>query len=805
MRKSALVFAAVLAVAIVAAAPLADAQKVHYIGAGSSAMFQGFGVAAVNDLGNSIATGAAAAPYNYCASGSGNTCTVNHWSIAQGTDIAGVSDSRNASIPTEYGNLWVAWVNCTGSSCPAYTGTDGATEVWTYLSVDSTVGVRNFLGRNSSGQPSSLVLASSATSTAGANEISFLLFVSPWNTTEATETGLQGDVYTALNGAVLTAGMTDIRPEDALYATYRILGDCPAAGCGNSSPTPPSNPCPTADVGVPGVAAPLCATTTYSEPYFYSFSLGYGGLPGPGTQIKEAVMPGGGAAGTALTTPVGFALPGFKDPFSGSTVPSTISVYPVGETPVVILANRSNANGLGQLIGSFPKCAASGPWETVCTYNAAFTSDGSYYVRNVWDQSPYPAVAKTFPWTGPLTVGYCATNPTVAYCHITRRPLGNLYAGNLCEGRNTAFSWPEDPAFVGARTTVPNGTDFPINLVLREPLSGTYNTFEFDEIRRFGSTAGNQSQNSSSLYPKPPYISQESNIEQTESAKADTNPLALGCTAGFEDTDTEGKRYRAIGTGDEVKDVKSNADTIGYAFFSFGNVSSIATSASYGYLMIDGIDPLFADYENQAGNPGQPASPTVPTSWGELPACTPNGTPDCKRNAIWASGNYYPNLVNGTYPAWSEVRMICDTATANCLATSDPLGAEALVQNLQFDIHNNNPGGVPDLLPFSDAASGSLSFNPPYGDVAYIRDHFSYLQADDTQNYNNGPDSAYDSTNQQTTHQSLLNAYSSSLGLSTAVCSGKVGVNGPPSSECGGDAGGYVLPVGTANQGGKMQ
>ena len=800
MKKIGLVFAAALSVAIVAAAPHADAQQVHYIGAGSSAMFQGFGVAAVNDLGNAIATGTAAAPYNYCASGSGNTCTVNHWSVktSTGTNLAGLQDSRNASIPVEYGNIWVAWVNCSGPTCPSYTGANGATEVWTYLSVDSAVGVRNFLGRNSTGQPSSLVLASADTSTPGVNVISQHLFVAPWNGSEATEAGLQSDVYSALNGASQTAGMTDIRPEDALYATYRILGDCPAAGCGNPPPTPPSNPCPQSDVGVPGVAAPVCATTSFAHPYFYSFSLGYGGFPGPGSQILEAAVPGG-ATGSAKATPVGFALPGFKDPFTGSTVPSTINVYPVGETPIVLIANRSNAKGLGQIIGSFPKCSSGGPWTTVCTYNAAFTSDGSYYVRNVWDQSPYPPVANTFPWTGPLTVGYCATNPSSAYCHITRRPLGNLYAGNLCEGRNTAFSWPEDPAFVGARTTVPNGTDFPVNLIQREPLSGTYNTFEFDEVRRFGGTGGNQTKNGSSLYGKPPYISEEENAQI--SAGTNYNPLQSQCTAGYADTDIEGKRYRAVGTGDLVSDVKATADTIGYTFFSFGNVSSIASSPSYGYLMIDGIDPLFADYENNAGNPGQPASPSAPLTWGELPACTPGGTPDCTRSAIWAGGNYYPNLVNGTYPAWSEVRMMCDTATAHCLTTSDALGAEALVQNLQWDIHNQNFGGVPDLLPFSDAATGGLSFNPPYGDVGYIRDHFSYLAADDTQNYNNT--GVYSNSQQQTTRQALFTP--GGFGEPAVNCGGKVGVNGPPSSECGGDAGGFILPVGTANQGGKMQ
>lgn len=802
MKKFGVVFAAALAVVIVAGVPPANAQQVHYIGAGSSAMFQGFGVAAVNDLAAIVANGTAAAPFNYCASGSGNTCTVNHWSIKTSTapgSLAGLSDSRNASIPTEFGNIWVAWVNCSGSSCPSYTGANGATEIWTYLSVDSTVGVRNFLGRNSSGQPSSLVLAAATTSTDGVNVISQKLFVAPWNNSEATVT-LQPDVFNALNNQPITAGMTDIRPEDALYATYRILGDCPAAGCGNPPPTPPSNPCPQSDVGVPGVAAPVCATTSFAHPYFYSFSLGYGGFPGPGTQILEAALPGG-ATGSAKATPVGFALPGFKDPFSGTTVPTTITVFPVGETPILVIANRSNSKGLGQIIGSFPKCAPTGPWNTICTFNAAFTSDGSYYVRNVWDQSPYPPIANTFPWTGPLTVGFCNTNPTTAQCHVTRRPLGNMYAGNLCEGRNTAFSWPEDPAFVGARAVVPNGIDFPVNLILREPLSGTYNTFEMDEVRRFGGTGGNQTKNASNLFGKPPYISEESNVQI--SAGGNLNPLQNQCTAGFQDTDTEGKRFRAVGSGDLVSDVKATADTIGYTFFSFSNVSSISASQSYGYLMIDGIDPLFADYENNAGNPGQPAQPASPLTWGELPTCTPGGTPDCTKSAIWASGNSYPNVANGTYPAWSEVRMICDTAAAHCSVSSDAMGAEALVQNLQADIHFEHFGGVPDLLPFSDAASGALSFNPPYGDAGFIRDHFSYLAADDSQNFSNGPDAAYNSANQQTNRQALFTG--TNLGLPAVNCGGKVGVNAPPTAECGGDAGGFIVPVGTANQGGKIQ
>lgn len=803
MKRISLLFAAFLVAATVAGVPLANAQQVHYIGVGSSAMFQGFGVAAVNDLANAIATGTAASPYNYCASGSGDTCSVKHWS-EKGAPFASLIDSR-ASIPPEVGNIWVVWVDCTGAGCPAYTGGNGATEVWAYLSVDSTVGVRAFLGRDASGNPGSLLLDASANnSQVGVNAINQALFVSPWNGSEATQK-LDSDVFTSLNGAFVTAGMTDIRPEDALYATYRLLGNCPAAGCGNPADGPfNANPCPTSDTGVPGVAPPNCATSTFTEPYFYSFSLGYGNFPGPGTQILESTV-NGALGGTAKATPVGFALPGSADPFSGVTVPSTIGVFPVGEAPIILIANRKNANGLGQVIGSFPACGAPGTDTVVCTSGGAFTSDGSYYVRNMWDQHPFPPVAGTFPSTTAPSVGVCAGpnnvsgNPIFDFCHITRRPLGNMFAGNLCEGRNTSFSWPLDAALEGARTKVPNGIDFPVNLVLREPLSGTFNTFEFTEVRRFGGPSGNHT-TQGGVWGKPPFISQEENAQI--STATNTNPLQLKCTAGFNDTDAEGSRYRAIGTGDAVKAVQAapagNTDIIAYAFFSFGNVSSVGNSNSFGYLMIDGVDPLFADYQDTAGTIGQPAVLGSPLTWGRLPVCTPGGVPDCTASSIWNGGLSFPHLRDGTYPAWSELRMICNTAAVHCKtgAGGDPFGAQSLVDALQQDIHFDHLGGVPDLLPFDDAKNWTSS---GYGDVAYIRDHFSYQIADDEQNFNNGPDPNYQSSmGPQTTHQSLT--------IPNPNCAGGVvGVNGPPTSECGGDVGGFVYVVGTTNKGGQLQ
>jgi hypothetical protein len=146
--------------------------------------------------------------------------------------------------------------------------------------------------------------------------------------------------------------------------------------------------------------------------------------------------------------------------------------------------------------------------------------------------------------------------------------------------------------------------------------------------------------------------------------------------------------------------------------------------------------------------------------------------------------------------------MLCDQSDAHCDIsgpTSDPFGAVALIRSLQQDIHFNRLGGVPDLLPFDDGNAWTAT---GYGDVQYIRDHFNYIVADDSQEFNSGPNNLYNANpatggGPQTTHQSL--------GLVNPGCAGGTPVNGPPDNECGGDVGGFVLPAGTANQGGQLQ
>jgi hypothetical protein len=252
----------VLALAATAAfATVLSAQTLQVLTAGSSAQFGPFAVAAY-----ALATA--------------NNTTAYHYTVKSGTCTSGsttcyayLADSRSSSIVNEPGNLWVVW---------------SSNGIWAYLSVDSTVGVRAFQAtpRATLGLATQSSLPVSSTS-------NYLY----WNDS-STDTALTTTVYNALNGTAITAANTDIRPEDALFATNRALN---TLGYGSVSDT--------------------------RSGHTGQYLIGYG--------IKSAF-------GSGVANPVSFALSG-TDPFSGDTVPTSVTI-PIGAAPVVFLANAASGS-----------------------------------------------------------------------------------------------------------------------------------------------------------------------------------------------------------------------------------------------------------------------------------------------------------------------------------------------------------------------------------------------------------------------------------------------------------------------------
>ena len=285
----------------------------------------------------------------------------------------------------------------------------------------------------------------------------------------------------------------------------------------------------------------------------------------------------------------------------------------------------------------------------------------------------------------------------------------------------------------GCDGTTLGGTAGNIDAWLREPLSGTYNTTEYNIF----------------IYPDFSGTSQEGFLDPASSGG---NPLSQTCPAGG------GKRIRGIGTShviDKGTVVDTTNDSIAYAFFSYGNVKAASdtscTPGSCRYLTLNGVDGIFHKYVSTAGgtalDPGQPN-----TLVGQIPSAadTPltgcNHALPCREDQIWKGGLSFPNLRNGQYRAWSVLRMISDgvalanvknlvTASQAYAAVNTPdfvpvvviaantttgFGGDPGLQLLRSHYQQvDNAGALLGKAPVNDSTTGDVG-----GDVAGCIEHF---------------------------------------------------------------------------------
>jgi len=212
--------------------------------------------------------------------------------------------------------------------------------------------------------------------------------------------------------------------------------------------------------------------------------------------------------------------------------------------------------------------------------------------------------------------------------------LAHLFDGTTaCNTNNAAFTGGGD------------GLGTAIQIILREPLSGTMNTTEYSVFRTTGNL--NDSQEKGIINP----------------TRAPYNPLNLPCAGGG------GNRVRRIGTGDVLSEINSVSNSMGYFFFSFANAAKLVGQATpkvnYQYFTVDGADPT-----------------GLPLTGGQqlVNACAPAPPAVCNQASEWPGGISFPTLRNGTYGVWSVYRWIVYTPD------SDPLGPTALAHNMQDNI-----------------------------------------------------------------------------------------------------------------------
>jgi hypothetical protein len=241
-------------------------------------------------------------------------------------------------------------------------------------------------------------------------------------------------------------------------------------------------------------------------------------------------------------------------------------------------------------------------------------------------------------------------------------------------------------------------------------------------------------------------LSQETGVYNTSTLTLN-NPLkgqAGTCTSAS----GTGARYRGIGTGEVVNGVliSNNAgqfttaqDGITYTFFSYGNVKPLASQTNFGYITLNGVDPIFASYGTTI-DPGQPSGGQLP-GVANLPAACLGNFP-CTEKQIWSNGFSFPNVRNGTYRAWSLLRLVATGTASTAAGALANAGAQFVVTS------------VPDYVPFKATTAGGIS---DLG-LKVLRSH--YEQRD-----GNGAE----------------------LGKTTAI------VNEP--TENGGDMGGFIIPT----------
>jgi len=279
-------FVAGLAVsAALSASSLGNAQTLQVSTVGSSAQFGVFAAAAYKLAG----TGAK----HYTIKGNCGTLP-----------CAYVDDqARNSSIPNTSGTLFVVW---------------NATQIWTYLSVDSVVGVRAFMAA-----PRALLVVSPDTETGSSGLVSPSNALNVWPDASTDQPSLPVAVWQAITGTTgagvaFTAANTDIRPEDALFATNRALASKSTAESGTGQ------------------------TTIYG--------LGY--ESGSNANIGVAINSSDSASPAYA---VAFSIDhGTRDPFSSQTSPQYPAAFltvPVGAAPITFLVNRSSSTGFGYVSG----------------------------------------------------------------------------------------------------------------------------------------------------------------------------------------------------------------------------------------------------------------------------------------------------------------------------------------------------------------------------------------------------------------------------------------------------------------------
>lgn len=289
------------------------------------------------------------------------------------------------------------------------------------------------------------------------------------------------------------------------------------------------------------------------------------------------------------------------------------------------------------------------------------------------------------------------------------------------------------------------------HFLAREPMSGTYTTFEWQVVRNKESALGggglshetnvcgpSQGCYVSSGAACPSQASNLSNLAFPQSFQC-SNYMSWGTSGSFEALKT-----RVLGTGEMVKVLNANStagvaggpcppgtfpsfpcitDTFGYAFWSLGTFGGKSNTA---YLQLDGVDGLYGGYSSTLGGnngifPAVPATQGTSATPGAPPAngCAGyfNGNGGSIQNFTCSATNPWPypnfaNVVNGNYRAWSINRVVWFLPTG--VSSLNPVFTTAGLNPPGFWLSAADQAApvaphalIPDFLPFGYCANAA--------------------------------------------------------------------------------------------------
>jgi hypothetical protein len=298
-----------------------------------------------------------------------------------------------------------------------------------------------------------------------------------------------------------------------------------------------------------------------------------------------------------------------------------------------------------------------------------------------------------------------------------------------------------------------------LQVIEREPLSGTYNTFEFTAVRtqaggpllstaapNANADSGQEQFNDPTVYGGIFGTSTSCSLTSNDVPQGNCfDPLFLSYQGDSTHTIKVGSkcagntggvapgipvRLRAIGTGEEVKAVigKGNAVPnigsatvfipIGYSFWGFGNLNPLCHSVSGTtctsndwlghYLTVDGIDPLFATEGGQYDPTPNPSGAFNP------PVCDFKPTTTCPTIP-------FTHIKDGKYPLWSLLRTVTFAPVTSGVKVATPAGVLDLITTEETESATN---GLYDYLPFLTGITGTSPNYTGNLNLFVYRSHF---------------------------------------------------------------------------------